>query len=81
MLTITTSLVIMKRNLPLIFLHYTRLSHQFKTIKATATADFDGDGWTDVLLVCGNHELFEGTIVWGSEHTLSGDHRSTPAAT
>ena len=49
---------------------------QLGTIVATATADFDGDGWVDVLLVTNsNTSSLQGTVVWGAASgLLSGDH-------
>ena len=49
---------------------------QLGTIVATATADFDGDGWVDVLLVTNDTSSLQGTVVWGAASgLLSGDNR------
>ena len=38
-------------------------------------ADFDGDGWADVLLVTNNTSSLQGLVVWGTAlGLLSGDH-------
>ena len=49
---------------------------QLGTIVATATADFDGDGWVDVLLVTNDTSSLQGTVMWGAASgLLSGEYR------